>query len=259
MKNILTVKHIAYFVLFGVFLLLNTSLFAAFACQSPKVQCCNGGKRSCCDPLPCTSTPCQEYNISCWNFDNPIIEPDIIEDDPYIPTSCTEGKKKYTAQVNGCETKEETCCSGEWCSKSCKSCTDTSGTKSCSGNIDHATGGTLTLTRSVKSSCGSCSYTAWVSSGSCTCANGYEWKNGQCQSTATPNTGTWRCSLGTLVHVPGITIPKCIVTTTNPPWPTGRTCYPDSQEYCEGSWFEEGGNVVEGGTNSSTPFYCWCG
>ena len=254
MKNILTVKHIAYFVLFGVFLLLNTSLFAAFACQSPKVQCCNGGKRSCCDPLPCTSTPCQEYNISCWNFDNPIIEPDIIEDDPYIPTSCTEGKKKYTAQVNGCETKEETCCSGEWCSKSCKSCTDTSGTKSCSGNIDHATGGTLTLTRSVKSSCGSCSYTAWVSSGSCTCANGYEWKNGQCQSTATPEKYTWTCSWNT-TWGSQTNVTACPTNNAQGPeaMPEGVSCTPKGQ-YCQSRVYAPGITF----DSDYVPFRCWC-
>ena len=258
MKNILTVKHIAYFVLFGVFLLLSSPSFAVKvinSCNAPQVQCCPGGVKSCCDPR----TDGLDYDLSCFMEDLPItIKPGILPDDPVVPTSCTEGKEKYTADAL-CGYKTETCCSGKWCDKTCKSCTDTSKSVNCSGNIDHAISGTLTYTRTVKSNCGSCTYNSWTSSGgSCNCANGYEWKNGQCQSTATPTTGTWICSLGTLVHIQGITIPQCTVSTSNPPWPKGRSCNPNTQEYCEGKYFQEGGNIVEGGTNDYTSFYCWC-
>lgn len=47
---------------FAVTLALN-----AADCPSNKVQCCTGGQKSCCSPLPaCTKAPCTSYDISCW-------------------------------------------------------------------------------------------------------------------------------------------------------------------------------------------------
>ena len=184
MNKILSIKHIMGFIVFAIFVLGFTTPSFALICKSGKVQCCPGGVQSCCDPIPCTSFPCQEYDISCWGgldpiSDDPIVGP--ISDDPIVPL-CTTGQKKYTA--SGCSYTTETCCDrGEWCSGTCKTCSSTSESRSCSGNVTNATGGTQTRSRSVTSRCGSCSYGSWGSwTGTCTCASGYTWSGTACIS-----------------------------------------------------------------------------
>ena len=169
MNKILSIKHIMGFIVFAIFVLGFTTPSFALICKSGKVQCCPGGVQSCCDPIPCTSFPCQDYDISCWGGDDPIVE------------LCTTGQKKYTA--SGCSYTTETCCTGgEWCSGTCKTCSSTSESRNCSGNVTNATGGTQTRSRSVTSRCGSCSYGSWGSwTGTCTCKSEYTWKNGSCQ------------------------------------------------------------------------------
>lgn len=176
MKKILSIKHITGFLVFCMFLLLSNSAIAALACASPKVQCCKNGIKNCCDPLPCTSSPCQTYDISCWGGLTPI-------DDPIIPGGqiYSNGAKKYTP--SGCSDTVETYCYGSWCSGNitCPSCTSTSQSRSCSGNVSNATGGTQYRYRTVTSGCGSCSYGSWGSySGTCTCASGYTWSGSAC-------------------------------------------------------------------------------
>ena len=168
MKKILSIKHIMGFIVFGMFVLGFTTPSFALLCKVGKVQCCPGGVQSCCDPL----TNGQDYDISCWALDDP--------DDPFGPIVqlCTTGHKQYT--VSGCSYSTQTCCRGTWCSGdvSCATCTDTSQTRNCSGNVTNAIGGTQKRTRSVTSYCGSCTYGSWGSySGTCSCKSGYSWNS----------------------------------------------------------------------------------
>ena len=183
MNKILSIKHIMGFIVFGMFLLLSNSAIAAMACVSPKVPCCPNGQKGCCAPIHCDgSGPCQDYAIDCWAVDIPITDP--IDDpivgpiDPIVEL-CTTGKKKYTAG-SGCDYSTQTCCKGSWCDGDiiCATCTNTSETRNCSGNVINAIGGTQKRTRSVTSYCGSCTYGSWGSySGTCSCETGYSWDN----------------------------------------------------------------------------------
>ena len=180
MNKILSIKHIMGFIVFAIFVLGFTTPSFALICKSGKVQCCPGGVQSCCDPIPCTSSPCQDYDISCWGGDDPISDDPIvgpISDDPIVPL-CTTGQKKYTA--SGCSYSTQTCCSGSWCDgdTTCATCTNTSQTRDCSGNVPTANGGTQKRTRSVTSYCGSCTYGSWSNwRGTCTCYGNYIWDN----------------------------------------------------------------------------------
>ena len=146
------------------------------------------GLKSCCDPIPCTSSPCQTYDISCWSGLTPIDDPIIIDDPIHPIDECTSGQKKY--EISGCSQVTSTCCRGQWCSgrSSCISCTSTSQSRSCSGNVSNATGGTQYRYRSVTSGAcdSSCSYGSWGSySGTCTCASGYTWSGTACNKSCT--------------------------------------------------------------------------
>ena len=61
---------------------------------------------------------------------------------------------------------------GSWSTSGCsytQSCTATSESRNCSGNVTNACAGTQTRTRTVAGTCGSCSYNSWGSwTGSCT-------------------------------------------------------------------------------------------
>ena len=105
----------------------------------------------------------------------------------------SNGDKRYTP--NGCSDTVETYCYGSWCSGNitCPSCTSTSQSRSCSGNVLYATGGTQYRYRSVTSGCSSCSYGSWGSyTGTCTCKSGYTWDGSSC--TKATNYGTYRCT-----------------------------------------------------------------
>ena len=178
-------KHIKAFMALGVFLLvLSTSAFAVVTikCIWPQVQCCPGGVQSCCDPLSGNQT----YDVSCFiGGTGPVIGP---IDDPIIPGGeiYSNGDKKYTP--SGCSDTVETYCYGSWCSGNitCPSCTSTSQSRSCSGNVTNATGGTQYRYRTVTSGCSSCSYGSWGSyTGTCTCKSGYTWSGSACNKTCT--------------------------------------------------------------------------
>ena len=136
MKKILSIKHIMGFIVFGMFLLFSSSAFAIIACKSPKVKCCPGGTKSCCEPR----TDGLDYDLSCWVIDDPLISIDdtIIDgDDPFIGV-CTVGKEQFKAD-GSCGFQTQTCCSDKtwsgWGKKCCngekpitfQTCTKTNG------------------------------------------------------------------------------------------------------------------------------------
>ncbi len=259
MNKILSIKHIMGFIVFAMFVLGFTTPSFALICKSGKVQCCPGGVQSCCDPIPCTSFPCQDYDISCWGGDDALIsDDDIVGPIGPIIQLCTAGQKKYTA--SGCSYTTETCCDrGEWCSGTCKTCSSTSESRNCSGNVTNATGGTQTRSRSVTSSCGSCSYGSWGSwTGTCTCKSGYTWKNGSCQS-GTSTSYTWTCSWNS-TWGSQIGVIACPMRTFNQLYdspksamPEGTSCTPKGQN-CQSSVYAPGLNV----NSDYVPFRCWC-
>ena len=98
--------------------------------------------------------------------------------------SCSSnGSVEY--RINGCSTEGRACCLGVYCDwgiSSCSSCTATSETRNCAGNVANASGGTQTRTRTVSNSCGGCTYNSWGSwSGTCTCTSPYEWYTNYCR------------------------------------------------------------------------------
>ena len=263
MKHILTVRHITKFMLFCMFLLLSSSSFAVKVlnpCISPQVQCCPSGVKSCCDPL----SGGLQYDISCYT-DSLIEDPIIV--DPIIDTECTSGQKKY--QISGCSQQTNTCSScGTWCGwgvscPSSSSCTSSqcwksstcsceskgSTSRTCSGNVSNASSGTQTRTATCSSGAG-WSYGSWT--GTCTCKSGYTWTGSYCKSNSSSGY-TWSCSYGTLT---GSAI-SCLVMTTSPYWPSGRSCSTKNQ-YCQGSYNPNGGNLVVGDSSELVKFYCVC-
>ena len=105
----------------------------------------------------------------------------------------SNGDKRYTP--NGCSDTVETWCYVSWCSGNitCPSCTSTSQSRSCSGNVLNATGGTQYRYRLVTSACGSCTYGSWGSyTGTCTCKSGYTWDGSSCTKATTY--GTYQCN-----------------------------------------------------------------
>ena len=90
--------------------------------------------------------------------------------------SCTDTTQACSGNVsNACagnRTRSVTgscgssCTYGSWSDSGCsytQSCTATSESRNCSGNVTNACAGTQTRTRTVKDTCGSCSYNSWGS------------------------------------------------------------------------------------------------
>ena len=80
--------------------------------------------------------------------------------------SCSSGQGSLSYQISGCGEQSRACCVGVWCdwgTSVCSSCTETSESRNCSGNVSGACAGTQSRTRSVTGTCGSCSYSNWGS------------------------------------------------------------------------------------------------
>ncbi len=118
----------------------------------------------------------------------------------YAESCSGSGNLRYSA--SGCSYTTEICCHGAWASgDTCSECA--SGTcwngsscaskgstsRSCSGNITNASGGTQTRTATCTNGSG-WTYGTW--SGKCTCSNNYYWSSGQGKCVACgipPNNG----------------------------------------------------------------------
>ena len=100
-----------------------------------------------------------------------------------VEKPCADGRKVYTAD-DACSYTAKSCCQGTWCSGdiTCPSCTDTTETRNCLGNVLHALSGTQTRARTVTSgACDSCTYGSWSSwKGICKCDSGYYWGGSLC-------------------------------------------------------------------------------
>ena len=136
--------------------------------------------------------------------------------------ACTSGQKQYS--INDCSTSTQTCCQNTWCSGdiTCPSCTDTSQTRNCLGNVLHALSGTQTRTRTVTSgACDSCTYGSWSSwTGTCKCDSGYFWGGSLC--VAQPS-----C----IGHEDGTTGACCQLACYKSPDP-GAACETDALSFC---------------------------
>ena len=180
MNKILSIKHITGFIVFGMFLL--GLLGIAFAkpigrvgdliCSSPKVQCCPNGVQSCCDPIPCTSSPCEEYNISCFRGDDQIDDDDDDGGILPLPHGCTPGELRYKAQ-DGCDYDTETCCNDRtWSGYSKKCCNEEKPKTTQNCTKPNGVQGTQTRTVSCDKNTGEWNVSGWTTCSGQDCTPG---------------------------------------------------------------------------------------
>jgi len=176
MNKIFSIKHITGFIVFGMFLLgLSGIAFAKdLVCKSPKVRCCPGGVQSCCQPLSCTTPPCEEYSISCFSeLDDPLeYNDDLYNDgDLPLPHGCTPGKERYNA--TDCSFNTDTCCNDRtWSGYGKKCCNDTKPATSQTCTKTNGVEGTQTRTVSCDKNTGNWNVGDWTTCSGQDCTPG---------------------------------------------------------------------------------------